>query len=189
MHRTPLTSRPLDLIYFSFFVTHIVASVFVDFQTLYPQHLVPAFLRKFVAWYITQSNDPFLKAAHGQGEPMVWFNSFLFIEAAFQFPTFFVAARALWNDSKRSYILLLVYAASTATTVWPCLATIIATPAPSTDALARGVATLAPQERAMLLSSYVPFFLIPLIMTLDMSFRIYGLVNDALEVREIEKIK
>lgn len=82
-----------------------------------------------------------------------------------------------------------MYAASTATTVWACVATVVAMPSPSPAALAKGIATLAVNERAMLLSSYVPFCVIPLIMTVDMVFRIHGMVTEALFVRQASKSK
>ncbi|KAJ6527265.1 transmembrane protein 6/97 [Mycena vulgaris] len=186
----PLTSRPLDLVYFAFFVTHIFASLCIDFQPLYPPALVPAFLRQFVEWYLRTSNDPLLKAAFGYGDdPLIWFKSFLFLEVFFQFPTFFLAARGLWNDSQKIYVLILVYGASTATTVWPCVATILATPGPSPAALARGLATLTTDQRLMLFSSYVPFCVLPFVMTVDMAFRVHGIVTDALSVREAGKRK
>ncbi|KAJ7068689.1 transmembrane protein 6/97 [Mycena amicta] len=176
MSPRPLTSRPLDLVYFGFFVSHIFASLCIDFQPLYPQNLVPNFLRDFAAWYIRSSNDPLLKAAFGHHEPLPWFTSFLFLEVTFQFPVFFLAARGLWKDSQKIYVLMLIYAASTATTVWACLATIV-------------TSTVAPHELAMLLSSYVPFFIIPLVMTVDMAFRIHHIVNDALALRKTTKQK
>ncbi|KAJ7117711.1 transmembrane protein 6/97 [Mycena epipterygia] len=186
----PLTSRPLDLIYFSFFVTHIFASLCIDFQPLYPPALVPSFLRQFAEWYLRTSNDPLLKGAFGHGDdPLIWFKSFVFLEVCFQFPAFFIAARGLWNDSQKIYVLMLVYAASTVTTVWACVVTIIATPSPSPAALARGIATVSADQRAMLLASYVPFCLIPLVMTVDMAFRVHGIVVDALAAREAVKRK
>ncbi|KAJ7091520.1 transmembrane protein 6/97 [Mycena belliarum] len=188
--RRPLTARPLDLVYFIFFVSHIFASLCVDFQPLYPRALLPSFLRHFVEWYLRISNDPLLKSAFGRGgEPLIWFKSFLFLEVFFQFPTFFLAARGLFNDSKKIYVLVLVYAASTATTVWPCVTTILATPGPSPEALTRGIATVSPEQRVMLLSSYVPFFVVPLIMTVDMAFRVYAIVNESLDARVADKQK
>ncbi|KAJ7040750.1 transmembrane protein 6/97 [Mycena alexandri] len=183
-----LTSRPLDLVYFSFFVTHIFASLCMDFQPLYPRALVPGVLRQLMDWYLRTSNDPLLKGVFGRGtDNIIWFKSFLFLEVVFQFPTFFLAARGLWNDSKKIYVLILVYAASTVTTVWPCVLTIVAAPGPSPAALAAGIATLSPDQRAMLLASYVPFCLIPLLMTVDMAFRLYAIVDDTLAAREIIK--
>ncbi|KAJ7254642.1 transmembrane protein 6/97 [Mycena haematopus] len=190
MTPTPLTSRPLDLVYFGFFVTHIFASLCIDFQALYPPALVPGFLRTFVKWYTLTSNDPFMMGMLGESkDPLIWFKSFLFIEAFFQFPTFFIAARGLLNDSKKNYVLMLVYGASTATTVWPCVLTLLAIPEPSPAALASGIATLSFDQRIMLLASYVPFFFLPLLMTVDMAFRLHDIVGETLSAREAVKIK
>ncbi|KAJ6527264.1 transmembrane protein 6/97 [Mycena vulgaris] len=166
----PLTSRPLDFVYFIFFVTNIFADLCIDFQLLYPPALVPAFLPQFVQWYLRTSNDPLLKAAFGHSDdPLVWFKSFFFLGIFFQFPTLLLAARGLWNDSQKIYVLILVYGASTATTVWP--------------SLARGLATLTADQRLMLLSSYVPFCVLSLVMTVDMAFRVHGIVRRAFRPR------
>ncbi|KAJ7815027.1 transmembrane protein 6/97 [Mycena olivaceomarginata] len=157
MAPTPLTSRPLDLVYFGFFVSHIFASLCIDFQAIYPPALVPGFLRTFAQWYIHTSNDPFIGGI------------FLCLEVFFQFPTFFIAARGLLNDSKKIYVLMLVYGASTAT--------YSASPRCPSD------------QRVMLLASYVPFFLLPLLMTVDMAFRLHGIVGEALSTREAVKRK
>jgi hypothetical protein len=89
----------------------------IDFQALYPPALVPGFLREFLEWYLRTSNDPFMGGMFGRGkDPVIWFRSFIFIEAYapphpsvffayiytgrfFQFPTFFIAARGLWNGA------------------------------------------------------------------------------------------
>ncbi|KAK7052314.1 putative membrane protein [Favolaschia claudopus] len=186
----PLTSRPLDLVYFGFFVSHIFASLCIDFQALYPPALVPSFLRVFANWYLEMSNDPFLNVMFGRdNDPLIWFKSFLFLEVFFQFPTFFIAARGLLNDSRKNYVLMLVYGASTTTTVWPCLWTLLAIPGPSPAALASGIATLTFEQRAMLLSSYVPFCLLPLLMTVDMALRLHSIVGKALAASNADKTK
>jgi hypothetical protein len=94
MAQTPLTSRPLDLVYFGFFVvrflnltglqltpkqSHIFASLCIDFQAIYPPALVPGFLRTFAQWYIHTSNDPFIGGMLGN-DPLIWFKSFLCLE-------------------------------------------------------------------------------------------------------------
>ncbi|KAF8201126.1 transmembrane protein 6/97 [Mycena galopus ATCC 62051] len=189
MAPNPLTSRPLDLVYFGFFVTHIFLSLCVDFQALYPSALVPGSLHTLLQWYIDTSNDPFMKSMFSGNDPLIWFKSFLVLELLFQFPTFFIAARGLLNDSKKIYVLILVYGASTATTAWPCVLTILSIPEPSPAALASGIATLTFDQRVMLLASYVPFCLLPLLMTVDMAFRLHGIVRDALSARGAVKRK
>jgi hypothetical protein len=92
----------------------------------------------------------------------------------------------LFPDSKSIYVLLLVYAASTSTTVIPCLAVVLATPAATAGTLAGATASLTTAQRTLLLSSYVPFFVIPLVMTIDMAFRVLRYVR-ASEGMEVEK--
>jgi hypothetical protein len=84
------------------------------------------------------------------------------------------------SDSKSIYPLLLVYAASTTTTVLPCLSVILATPLTSPDTISAKLASISPEQRVLLLASYVPFFVIPLLMTIDMAFRLSGLVQKAI---------
>ena len=82
--------------------------------------------------------------------------------------------------TKSIYALLLVYAASTTTTTLPCLAVILSTPvvpsAVTETAKAAGLSITA-EQRLLLLSSYIPFFLVPLVMTLDMALRVHTLVT------------
>ena len=85
------------------------------------------------------------------------------------------------------YTLLLVYAASTATTTLACIAVVLAAPdASASDAPAPGRA-LTPEQRLLLLSSYVPFFLVPLVMALDMGARVHRLVGEATAARRAVK--
>jgi hypothetical protein len=119
------------------------------------------------------------------------------ISSLFQFPVFFLGARGLWRgqrsatrfihfqtltphpDSKGIYVLLLVYAASTTTTVLPCLAVLLSMPVTTAATVAAKTASLSVAQRMLLLSSYVPFFLVPLVMTLDMARRLAGFVRSA----------
>lgn len=152
----------------------------IDFQAIYPPSLVPALIAKLPELYIGMSNDPLIGGALGymsNSAELGWFKSFLLLELLFQFPVFFLGLRGLWNDSRGIYPLLLVYAASTATTTLPCLALILSTPITSAYTVAQGVVSITTDQRALLLSSYVPFFLIPLCMTVDMAFRVARLVN------------
>jgi hypothetical protein len=73
-------------------------------------------------------------------------------------------------DDKRIYPLLLAYGASTATTTLACVATFLyGTPAP----------LLTASQRIFLLSSYVPFLLIPLAMAVDSAFRLVSIAGEA----------
>ncbi|KAK0446864.1 transmembrane protein 6/97 [Armillaria borealis] len=158
----PLSARPLDLIYFTFFLCHIPASLLMDFQgLLYPNTYFPW----IPEWYIEFSGDPLIGGLLRREEGLVWFKCFLVLELLFQFPVFLLGMRGLWKGSRSIYILILFYGASTATTTLPCIFHVI-----GSDALATG-------QMWMLLSSYIPFFLLPFGMAVDMAFRIYGIME------------
>ncbi|KAJ3720603.1 transmembrane protein 6/97 [Lentinula raphanica] len=172
MARVPLTSRPLDLVYFCFFLNHIPASILLDFQKFYPKAYVPSVILGFRQWWIDVSADP-LVAAAARGDnllngELVWFGCFAWLELLFQFPVFFLGMKGLWNGSRSIYVLMLAYGASTATTVLPCIVYFFQEHPNMTSA-----------HRLMLLSSYVPFFVVPLIMTIDMGLRLYRIVASA----------
>lgn len=104
--RRPLTSRPMDLIYFIFFVVspasprtrlnlttyrhafsyrqiHIPASLIIDFQTLYPRFLLPDFVATIPRQYFDTYGDPLIGGAMGylgDKPELAWFKSFLVVE-------------------------------------------------------------------------------------------------------------
>ena len=83
------------------------------------------------------------------------------------------------------YVLLLAYAASTATTTLPCIAVVLATPVSATS-LGPGL-SITSEQRLLLLSSYIPFFLVPLVMALDMAARVSKLAGDGARARRAVK--
>ncbi|KAJ4474441.1 transmembrane protein 6/97 [Lentinula aciculospora] len=177
MIRVPLIARPLDFLYFCFFLIHIPASLLLDFQILYPSAYVPSFLQALRQWYIGFTADPLIAGAvRGDinGE-LVWFGCFTWLELLFQFPTFFLGIRGLWKGSHSTYVLTLAYGASTATTTLPCIFYIL-----------KEHSRMTPEQQIILLSSYVPFFVIPLLMAVDMGFRVYNIVASAEAKRKIE---
>ncbi|EIN09658.1 hypothetical protein PUNSTDRAFT_113088 [Punctularia strigosozonata HHB-11173 SS5] len=189
MARTPLTSRPFDLVYFIFFLSHIPATVLLDLQAIYPVWIVPGFIAQLPKLYLQLSNDPIIEGALSTGPTFLWLRTFMVLEALFQLPTFVIGARGLYKGSKSIYPLLLVYAASTSTTVLPCLAVILATPSTSPETLSAKLSSVSPEQRALLLASYIPFFLIPLLMTLDMALRLSSLVQKAVQAERAVKTK
>ncbi|KAI0793722.1 transmembrane protein 6/97 [Fomes fomentarius] len=179
MARVPLAQRPRDLVYFLFFAIHLPASFLIDIQSLYPRAWVPSFISSLPKYYVELSNDPLIGSAMGYfGESQLgaytWFKSFLLVEAFFQVPVFLIGLRGLWRGSTSIYVLLLIYAASTTTTTLPCLAIILSTPVSSVPVT--GV-SISAEQRLLLLSSYIPFFLLPLVMTLDMASRVQKFVT------------
>ena len=103
--------------------------------------------------------------------------------------------RFLPAGSRSIYSLLTLYGASSATTTLACLTSVIQMPSvryvPGSNipALDNPVGALTQQQRLMLLSSYIPFFLVALIMAVDMAMRVNKLVQKALKVEEENKWK
>ncbi|KAG1811512.1 transmembrane protein 6/97 [Suillus subaureus] len=186
----PITSRPLDLVYFTFFLVHIPATLLIDLQALYPPSLTPYFIRGFPQLYVQMSNDPLIGSVLGMlgdSKPFVWFKTFLAVEALFQLPVFVLGARGLWRDSRSIYVLLLIYAASTTTTTLPCLSVLITTPTTSAQTITDKVLSVTTSQRFLLLSSYIPFFMIPFIMTIDMASRLSKLVTTGIDAAADKK--
>ncbi|KAI0370743.1 hypothetical protein BV20DRAFT_240494 [Pilatotrama ljubarskyi] len=191
MTRIPLSQRRRDLVYFLFFAIHLPATFLIDLQALYPKEWIPGILSNLPKFYVEMSNDPLIGSAMGYFgqfpmEAYTWFRSFLLVEAFFQVPVFLIGLRGLWSGSTSIYVLLLIYAASTTTTTLPCLAVILSTPVSPTPLTTSSVASeaaktlglsLSAEQRLLLLSSYIPFFLVPLVMTIDMAFRVHDLVS------------
>ncbi|KAI0333900.1 hypothetical protein GY45DRAFT_1271173 [Cubamyces sp. BRFM 1775] len=191
MARIPLAQRPRDLVYFLFFAIHLPATFLVDLQALYPKTWVPGIIANIPKFYVEMSNDPLIGSAMGyfgqsQTEAYTWFRSFLMVEAFFQVPVFIVGLRGLWKGSSSIYVLLLIYAASTTTTTLPCLAVILSTPISPTPLSAIGI-SLTAEQSLLLLSSYIPFFLVPLVMTIDMAIRVQTLVSAGQEKQKVTK--
>ncbi|KAI0628047.1 transmembrane protein 6/97 [Trametes polyzona] len=201
MARTPLSERPRDLVYFLFFAIHLPATFLIDLQALYPTQWVPGFISSLPKFYVEMSSDPLIGSAMGyfgrdQQEAYTWFRTFLLVEAFFQVPVFVTGLRGLWKGSRSIYVLLLIYAASTTTTTLPCLSVILSTPISptplNTSAFAAEASktlslSLTAEQRLLLLSSYIPFFLVPLVMTIDMGLRVQGLLSSSRDAPKTTK--
>ncbi|TFK39887.1 transmembrane protein 6/97 [Crucibulum laeve] len=188
----PLTARPLDFLYFLFFAIHIPASLLIDLQYLYPSWLVPNFIRNLLMFYVKMSNDPLiggLAGYFGNNSHLIWLKSYITLEAIFQFPVFILGMLGLYKGSRSIYVLLLVYAASTATTALPCVMYLLQVPHATPDSIGKGIVSLSFEQRLLLLSSYIPFFLIPLLMTVDMAMRVLKLVKKGTAAEEADKWK
>jgi sigma intracellular receptor 2 len=127
----------------------------------------------------------------------------------FQLPVFVLGARGLWrgkrpvclsytpppyvvnhiSDSPGIYSLLVLYGASTCTTTLACVATIIGTPTTSATTIAQKVISITLEQRVLLLCSYVPFFIIPLCIAVDMALRLQKLASAGVRALEGSKEK
>ena len=151
-------------------------------QAVYPQHLIPRVLRDASEWYIAFSGDPLINGAFHGGPDFNWFRAFLYLEAyvehdvipiviweltlvsrLFQLPVFFFVTRALWVGPPKLqtyYPLMLAYSASSCTTTFGCIAVLWSSTSPT------------PFQMSLLLGSYIPFFLVPFGMAIDMTLRL-----------------
>ncbi|KAI8140189.1 transmembrane protein 6/97 [Fennellomyces sp. T-0311] len=146
-----LFSRPLDLIFFGYFASHIPITICVDIQSFYPPEIVPQALKDVLAWYLETYKDPFMSASLGFSAPIPWFQGVVFCEMLLQLPFFFAACYGLWK----------VYASHVATTMVPILAE-----------LYNPDFGLVQSERYMLLGFYLPYLFIPLMILADSYIRI-----------------
>ena len=77
---------------------------------------------------------------------------------------------------------MLVYGASTATTTLPCLTVLLFTPITNAQTIAAGIQSITVFQYFLLLSSYLPFFLVPMFMAVDMAIRIAKLLPTGVAV-------
>ncbi|GAA5830786.1 hypothetical protein JCM11251_001074 [Rhodosporidiobolus azoricus] len=164
-----LAARTRDWIYFAFLLVHIPATLLVDIQALFfAEHVSPEWLRR--AFVFAAKDDPLLTNA--TAPLFAWFQSFIILEVVFQIPVFFVGVRGLWKHSPSIYPLLAVYGASSATTTFACVATVLTMPGISQPHLIK------------LLASYVPFLLVPLFMSIDYTMRLTRLVQGGRPIKD-----
>jgi len=162
-------------------------------QAILPDHLIPDVLKKLMDWSLEVTADPITLAAlgrrHGPPEDFAWVKPFFYLEGCIQFPLFFIGLWGLWNGSKRVNLLLLIYGASTATTVLPCLATILALPTTSDLTIKAAIYSLTDAQRTILLQSYIPFLVLPAMMMVDFGIRTLKLVSVAERALKKEEVK
>ncbi|GAA5968781.1 hypothetical protein JCM11641_000730 [Rhodosporidiobolus odoratus] len=164
-----LSVRVRDWIYFAFLAIHIPATLLVDIQALFfAERISPKWLREI--YIFAAKDDPLLTNANA---PLfAWFQSFIILEVLFQVPVFFLGVRGLWKRDPSIYPFLAVYGASSATTTWACLATVLTMPGISQPHLIK------------LLASYVPFLLVPFSMAVDYTQRLTRLTQGGRPVKD-----
>ncbi|KAI7900312.1 transmembrane protein 6/97 [Cokeromyces recurvatus] len=164
-----LFSRPLDLIYFVYFATHIPITLAIDFQVFYPPNWVPQIFKDALDFYVLTYKDPFM----GSSTPIYWYLSFIVCELLIQLPFFFIACVGLIKDCKYIRLPLAIYGSHVATTVLPSILEVLLNPE----------LKLNQTERLVLCSFYAPYFILPLIMLIDSFIR----VNKYMKVNKILK--
>nr|XP_020443799.1 transmembrane protein 97 [Monopterus albus] len=151
--------RVLEIIFFFYFASHIPITLFIDLQVLLPGHVYPQPLKDLLKWYAEEFKDPMVL------DPPEWFKSFIFCEAVFQVPFFPIAAYAFLKGScKWIQIPAIMYSTHVATTLVPILAHILFYQFPMKPH--PGPQTLL--ERWQLVSIYIPYLLVPVLLLLTM---------------------
>ncbi|KLT39754.1 hypothetical protein CC85DRAFT_288244 [Cutaneotrichosporon oleaginosum] len=188
--------RSCDRVYFLFLVSHIPATLMMDAQAVYPKWLVPGALESFGKWYIGLFRDPVMTGVLTRDGSMDFMMPFFYLEVVFQLPCFVLGAMGLWRsrnalgetersvltdqapisrglsltqDDKRVWPLLVAYGASTATTLLPVLQSLLWDTNTSPP--------LTTFELASLLSCYIPYLVVPLMMAVDLGLRLTKLIG------------
>jgi hypothetical protein len=138
-----------------FFSSHILFSVLVDFQGLFPSSssYYPDAIRQILLFHTDTFADPLMS------DPPLWLRSFLWCELLFQWPFFFVACWMIGSSSPSSSLhypdwfrcACIAYGAHAATTLVPILATLV---------VANGEASA--RQRTAVTAVYLPYLVFPL---------------------------
>ena len=128
-----------------FFISHIPITILIDGQAFFPRRYYPQILQDVVDWYAVTFKDKLM--THPTNP---WFSSLVAIEILFQLPFFFYAVTAMLKRRNINKNLSIIYGSSTATTLMPIFACIL------TDE------ETTIEEKAVLLSFYLPYFFFPL---------------------------
>nr|XP_040030435.1 sigma intracellular receptor 2 [Gasterosteus aculeatus aculeatus] len=154
-----MSVRVLEVLFFFYFASHIPITLFIDLQALLPEHVYPQPLKDLLQWYAQEFRDPMVL------DPPQWFQSFIFCEALIQMPFFPVAAYAfLKGGCKWIRTPAIVYSTHVATTLVPILAHILFHQFPTKP----HAGPQTPKERWLLVSIYIPYLLVPLLLLLTM---------------------
>ncbi|KAJ3082073.1 hypothetical protein HK102_001941 [Quaeritorhiza haematococci] len=113
VHKTSLASRPVDLFFFLFFGIHAVVAVIIDSQVfLGPNPQVQEAMKSYLEW----SEDPFMDPG---SPPRPWFQGIVFMELAFQVPSFLYIMYGLLRANENIRTLSLLYCANNISTMFP----------------------------------------------------------------------
>ncbi|KAI8865382.1 hypothetical protein GQ42DRAFT_166087 [Ramicandelaber brevisporus] len=149
--RRPLSQRPLDVLFFVYFLTRIPICIISDIAPIFPPEYVPQFSKTLNTILTQQFGDPLMVSGEAFAPGRVWFHSMLVAQLALQLPFCFYAAYAILSDSPCRRVPLLMYGVHVVTTMIPTLSTLV-WDSPQLDEY----------TRSTLIGLYVPYLLIPL---------------------------
>ena len=134
--------------FFGFFASHIVFTLIIDGQAIFPKYFFPVILQDLLQFYISNFNDPLMKHVP------LWFQSLIVLEFCIQLPFFFVACWYLSSKCSRypSWFRMacITYGAHVATSMIPILSCLVT----NTDATF--------SERSRVVGAYLPYLIFPL---------------------------
>jgi hypothetical protein len=104
-----------------------------------------------------------------------------------QIPLFVYAIYALYHNLRPAYPILALYGTHAATTILPCIAHFLQTPVPcTTKHLVSAVPCLSPQQQRALVGLYGVFFVMALLITVDMGIRSKAWIEKALDAEKVK---
>ncbi|KAG8820147.1 hypothetical protein FRC19_009102 [Serendipita sp. 401] len=186
----PLSSRPLDMIYYWFFAIHLVLSLAIDLLPVYPAQFqtwpilkqVFAFFKAVVDDYTKKTNDPFMLATWGLVQrpwEFHFMNVFMWMEVPIQIPGCIIGMYALQKEKKALYPVLLAYTSAALVTTTTVIFVAFAAPSAhdkTLDPVSKFYA-MTEEGRWSIIYPTIPYLVIPAIMWVDMMVRITSLVK------------
>uniref|UniRef100_A0A8B9UCH7 Transmembrane protein 97 n=2 Tax=Anas TaxID=8835 RepID=A0A8B9UCH7_9AVES len=154
--------RCAERLFALYFVSHVPITLLIDLQPLLPAAgLYPRSLTELLEWYAVTFRDPMMM------QPPEWFKAFMYCEAFLQMPFFPIAAYAfIKGGCKWIRTPAIIYSTHVATSLVAILAHILFHDFSKSEHL--GPRTQ--QERLILLSIYIPYLLIPLLILFTMLY-------------------
>ncbi|XP_019366583.1 PREDICTED: transmembrane protein 97 [Gavialis gangeticus] len=155
-------TRFLEWVFALYFLSHIPITLLIDLQILVPASTVyPQKLTEMLKWYMESFKDAMML------ESPAWFRTFVYCEAFLQLPFFPFAAYAFFKGGcKWIRTPAIIYSTHVATTLLPVLAHILF----HDFSQSKQQGPQAQQERLTLMSVYIPYLLIPLLILFTMLF-------------------
>ncbi|KAG4287383.1 hypothetical protein FPRO06_05035 [Fusarium proliferatum] len=156
-----------DYVYLFIVALHLFAMLSIDFVPFYPQSLLQLrgspfhFLVPFRQWYITAFSDPY----YGIDNPGHFFEFLVYVELVVQLPLAIYLTRALLSKqgmSGSAELAGVVYGA----VVSLCTAVVC------NDMWYLGPDVITREAKQTLLGTYLPYAVIPTLMSLDMQKRL-----------------
>ncbi|KAL9621276.1 MAG: hypothetical protein Q9160_004297 [Pyrenula sp. 1 TL-2023] len=156
LSRRPLSTRPLDALYLTFFLIHIPIMLLVDLVPFYPSAVVPGFVTSLRRYYVETYRDRFFM----EGMAPRWFWFYMGVEGVYGLPVSCWAGWAVWRDHPLVPLHLLIWAVQVGMTTATCVVDFMSW---------EGYTT---KEKLGLAQLYVPYLALAALIGTDMFLRI-----------------